>query len=171
MEYNLKKWEPADAPSVAKYANDPEIARWLRNVFPHPYTLADAEWYVNDCAQNSEERQWVRAIVVNGEAVGSIGVFLQNDVSCKNAELGYWLGRPFWGRGIMTAAVRELCGAVFAQYDVARIYAEPFADNAGSRRVLEKAGFSLEGTLRRNVFKNGEFHDSCVYALLRPEAL
>lgn len=167
MNVQLRKFQASDAQDVAKYADNQKIAKWLRDIFPHPYTLADAEWYVNDCAANSETRQCLRAIVVDGEVVGSVGVYLQNDVGCKNAELGYWLGEPFWGQGIATAAIKELCAFVFHHYDVVRIYAEPFADNTGSRRVLEKAGFVLEGTLRNSVFKNGEFHDSCIYALLR----
>lgn len=167
MNVQLRKFQASDAQDVAKYADNQKIAKWLRDIFPHPYTLADAEWYVNDCAANSETRQCLRAIVVDGEVVGSVGVYLQNDVGCKNAELGYWLGEPFWGQGIATATVKELCAFVFHHYDVVRIYAEPFADNTGSRRVLEKAGFVLEGTLRNSVFKNGEFHDSCIYALLR----
>ena len=108
--------------------------------------------------------------IVNGEAVGSITVMLNDDVYCKSAELGYWLGEPFWGRGIMTAAVETMCREGFAAWDIVRIHAEAFARNAASRRVLEKAGFALEGTLRRSVYKNGEMLDSCIYALVREEA-
>ena len=100
MNVQLRKFQASDAQNVAKYADNQKIAKWLRDIFPHPYTLADAEWYVNDCAANSETRQCLRAIVVDGEVVGSVGVYLQNDVGCKNAELGYWLGEPFWGQGI-----------------------------------------------------------------------
>ena len=104
------------------------------------------------------------------EAVGSIGLFLGSDVYRRSAELGYWLGEPFWGRGIMTAAVETMCREGFAAWGIVRIHAEPFARNAASRRVLEKAGFALEGTLRRSVYKNGEMLDSCIYALVREEA-
>ena len=101
---------------------------------------------------------------------GSIGLFLGSDVYRRSAELGYWLGEPFWGRGIMTAAVETMCREGFAAWDIVRIHAEAFARNAASRRVLEKAGFALEGTLRRSVYKNGEMLDSCIYALVREEA-
>ena len=99
--------------------------------------------------------------------MGSIALARGVDVYQKNAELGYWLGREFHGKGVMTQAVREICRMGFAQWDIGRIYAEPYAGNAGSRRVLEKAGFQLEGVLRRSVYKLGETQDSCMYSLLR----
>lgn len=98
---------------------------------------------------------------------GSIGVFVQTDVYEKSAELGYWLSEEYWRQGIMTAAVRQICREAFARFDLLRIYAEPFAHNRGSRRVLEKAGFTCEGTMRNGVFKNGQVHSYCMYALLR----
>lgn len=167
MDFTLRPWREEDIASVARYANNEKIAKNLRNVFPYPYTLQDAADYVRACIQADEAAQCCRAIVVDGEAVGSIGAFLGDDVYCKSAELGYWLGEPFWRRGIMSSAVRQLCDEVFADYDVVRIHAEPYADNAGSRRVLERAGFRLEGIKCRSVYKNGVFHDSCMYALLK----
>ncbi|MEM1484343.1 GNAT family protein [Oscillospiraceae bacterium PP1C4] len=167
MNYELKKWQPDYTQSIAMYANNENIAANLRNVFPHPYTLADAEWYVNACAANSEEQQLCRAIVVNGEAVGSIGVFLKTDVYCKSAELGYWLGEPFWRQGIMSSAIRQLCSEAFKKFDIIRIFAEPYSHNIGSRKALEKAGFTLEGVLKNSVYKNGKVSDSCIYALLK----
>jgi ribosomal-protein-alanine N-acetyltransferase len=98
--------------------------------------------------------------------VGSIGVFVKDDVYRKSAEIGYWLGEPYWGRGIMTDAIRQMCRMAFERFDIVRIFAEPFAYNAGSMRALEKAGFTLEGVHRMSVFKNGQFYDSCTYALL-----
>ena len=110
----------------------------------------------------------------NGEAIGSVGLKLNGHTDMTEredeCELGYWLGEPFWGRGIMTAAVETMCREGFAAWDIVRIHAEAFARNAASRRVLEKAGFALEGTLRRSVYKNGEMLDSCIYALVREEA-
>lgn len=113
--------------------------------------------------------QMCRAIVADGKAVGSISLVLGSDVYRRSAELGYWLGRPFWRRGIMTAAVREMCALGFETWEILRIHAEPYAGNAGSRGVLEKAGFTLEGILRNSVCKNGEILDSCVYAKLKGE--
>ena len=170
MDFILRTWHKSDIDSVAKYANNKKIADNLRNAFPWPYTYEDARGYVTSCIEAGETRQCTRAIDVDGEAVGSIGIFLEEDVYCKNAEIGYWLAEPFWGRGIMTAAVETMCREGFAAWDIVRIHAEAFARNAASRRVLEKAGFALEGTLRRSVYKNGEMLDSCIYALVREEA-
>lgn len=167
--FTLRPWRRSDAEAVAEAANDPRIAANLRNVFPSPYTLADAERYVGGCIAQGEERQLTRAIIIEGKAAGSIGVFRKDDVYEKTAELGYWLARAHWGRGVMTEAVRQLCREAFGRFDILRIFAEPFADNLGSRRVLEKAGFTCEGTMRNGVFKNGRVHSYCMYALLRED--
>lgn len=167
MDFILRTWYKSDIDSVAKYANNKKIADNLRNAFPWPYTYEDARGYVTSCIEAGETRQCTRAIDVDGEAVGSIGIFLEEDVYCKNAEIGYWLAEPFWGRGIMSAAIRQLTEDAFEHYDLARIHAEPFAHNQGSRRALEKAGYTLEGILKNRVFKNTEIFDSCLYAFTR----
>lgn len=167
MEFSLEKWDARFIDDVARYANNQKIARWLRDVFPYPYTCADAEGYVLACAADDETAQLCRAVVINGHAVGSVGVFVERDVYRKSAELGYWLAEDYWGQGVMTAAVRQICAEAFDKFEIVRIHAEPFAGNTGSRRVLEKAGFALEGVKRQSVWKNGELQDSCIYALLR----
>lgn len=167
MDFTLTAWTPAHIEGVAKHANNKKIAHNLRDVFPHPYTYADALWYVNDCIQKADDQQLCRAIEINGEAVGSIGVFLQQDVYRKSAELGYWLSEDYWGQGVMTEAVGQLCREAFARFDIVRIFAEPFAHNTGSRRVLEKNDFLLEGILKNSVYKHGQLYDSCIYALLK----
>ncbi|MCH1981175.1 GNAT family N-acetyltransferase [Ruminococcus sp. OA3] len=169
MNFELQKWKLEHITDVARYADNEKIAANLRNVFPYPYTRQDAEDYVRSCAENTEERQLCRAIVAEGHAIGSIGVFCGSDVYEKSAELGYWLAEDFWGKGIMTEAVRGICREAFAAFDIVRIYAEPFAHNAGSRGVLEKAGFTLEGIMRKGVFKNGKECDYCMYSLLKEE--
>ena len=168
-QFTLRPWRESDAADVAAAADNPKIAANLRNVFPSPYTLADAERYVSGCAALGEDRQLTRAIVIDGSVVGSIGLFVKDDVYEKSAELGYWLAEAVWGRGVMTEAVRRICREAFQRYDILRIFAEPFAGNLGSRRVLEKAGFTCEGTMRNGVFKNGQVHSYCMYALLREE--
>ena len=165
----LRKWDRSDAASLTRYANNANVAQNLRDVFPHPYTLADAEAYIDGCLATDESAALCYAIELDGQAAGSVGLFRQGDVYRKNAELGYWLAEDYWGRGVMTDAVRRLCAEGFERWDIARIYAEPFADNLGSRRVLEKAGFTLEGTMRRGAYKNGAYRDWCMYALLREE--
>lgn len=167
--FTLRPWLLSDAEAVAAAADNPKIAANLRNAFPSPYTMADAEWYVGDCVAQGEARQLTRAIVIDGKAAGSIGVFVKDDVYEKSAELGYWLAEEHWGKGVMTEAVRRLCREAFGRFDILRIFAEPFADNLGSRRVLEKAGFTCEGTMRNGVYKNGRVHSYCIYALLREE--
>lgn len=167
VNWYLRKWRLTDAEAVAYYANNEKIARNLRNVFPYPYTLEDAGYYVKSCAENAEERQICRAVVADGRAAGSLGIFCGSDVYEKSAELGYWLAEEYWGQGIMTAAVKQLCREAFERFDIVRIYAEPFADNIGSGKVLEKAGFVLEGVMKKGVFKNGQFHDYCMYALVK----
>ena len=167
MEFVLDNWNEKYIDDVAFYANNEKIACNLRNAFPYPYTREDAQGYVFSCAADSGERQLCRAIVVEGHAVGSIGIFLGTDVYEKSAELGYWLAEEFWGKGIMSAAVGQLCQAAFERFDIVRIYAEPFAHNTGSRRVLERNGFTMEGIKRNGVFKSGKVFDYCMYALLR----
>lgn len=169
MDFILREWRREDAGDVARYADNEKIARNLRDVFPHPYALADARDFVDICITGDPEMSLFRAIEVDGRAVGSIALCRGSDVYQKTAELGYWLAEEYWGRGIMTQAVKRICGEGFSRWDIQRIYAEPFSHNAGSRRVLEKAGFSLEGVMRRGVYKRGKVCDFCMYALLRED--
>lgn len=169
MDFQLRPWRDTDADSLMRYANNSAIARNLRDVFPHPYTLDDARQYLRLCREADNSRELCYAVETAGEAVGSVGVFLKTDVNRKCAELGYWLGEPFWGKGVGTEAVRRICSEAFRKFDIERIYAEPFARNTGSRRVLEKAGFTLEGVMRNSVYKNGVVEDACLYALLKDE--
>ena len=164
----LRPWRLSDAESLAHYANDPDVSLNLRDRFPYPYALSDAESYIRDCIEK-EETQLCRAIVIDGEAVGSVGAFPKTDICRRTAELGDWLAKPFWGRGVMTAAVGEICREAFRRFDIVRIEAAINARNIGSRRVVEKNGFTLEGILRQSVWKRGEILDACMYSLLREE--
>lgn len=167
MDWKLRSWQEGDAPSIARFADNPKIAGNLRDFFPSPYTLKDAEEYVAFCLKADESAGFQRVIEVNGEAAGNISVSCGSDVYRKSAELGYWLAEPFWGRGIMPKAIRQVCKEAFERYDIVRIYAEPFAWNTGSRRALDKAGFALEAVLHNSVYKNGKIGDSCIYSLLK----
>ncbi|MDL2273126.1 GNAT family N-acetyltransferase [Oscillospiraceae bacterium OttesenSCG-928-G22] len=170
MEFTLRTYRESDARAIQYYANNRDIAKYLRDVFPYPYALEHAEAYIASVlAEEGNGTSFVQAIDVGGEAVGSIGIFLKDDVYRRSAELGYWLGEPFWGKGIMTSAVRQICREGFLRFDIVRIFAEPYAQNAGSRRVLENAGFALEGVLKKSVYKFGTFFDSCVYALVKED--
>lgn len=168
-EFKLRKWTCEDAISVAKAADNPNIAKYLRNVFPNPYTLEDAKWYINDCISKEGDNQITRAIEVDGKAVGSIGIFVKDDVYEKSGELGYWLSQDYWREGIMSRAVPLICREAFDTFDMLRIFAEPFSNNAGSRGVLEKSGFTCEGTMRNGVYKNGTVLSYCMYSILREE--
>lgn len=169
MKIELAKWKMEFAKDIAYHANNKKIADNLRNVFPYPYTFEDAEEYINSCMENDEKKQCCRAIVVDGKAVGSVGIFVKDDVYCKNGEIGYWLSEEYWHKGIMTFAVTEMCKYAFDHYDIVRIFAEPYAHNTGSRKTLEKCGFTLEGILKNSVYKNGQIYDSCMYGLLDKE--
>ena len=114
-----------------------------------------------------ENDTFAYAITIGDRAVGSIGAFRQSNIHRRTAELGYYLAEAYWGRGIMTEAIRQLCGIVFETTDILRIYAEPFAYNTGSRRALEKAGFTFEGTLKNNAVKNGKVLDMTMYSLTK----
>lgn len=166
----LRKWKTEDVKALAKAADNPNIAVNLRNTFPSPYTPEDASWYINDCISKKAENQLTYAIEADGNAVGSIGIFVKDDVYEKSAELGYWLSEDYWRQGIISRAVPMICKEAFLTFDIIRIYAEPFEYNAGSRGVLEKAGFTYEGTMRKGVYKNGNVSSYCMYSLLREEA-
>lgn len=162
MAFMLESWRREFIPAVAEYADNHKIAENLRDGFPQPYTWSDAEAYVTGCMAQGEKQQLCRAITVGGKAVGSIGVFLRGGL---DAELGYWLAEPFWGRGIMTGAVRQICALAFLRFEISRIFATPYARNAPSRRVLEKAGFHFEGPTQSCGCSKGEV---CLYTLARP---
>ncbi|MGE0813266.1 MAG: GNAT family N-acetyltransferase [Vicinamibacterales bacterium] len=158
----------ADAPSLARHADDRRVWLNLRDRFPHPYGLGDAETFI--AAAGRQSPPTVFAIVVDGAAVGGIGFERHADVERVSAELGYWLGAAYWNRGIATAAVGAVTRHAFRQHaDLERLYALPFAWNAASARVLEKAGYRLEGRLRRAAIKDGRVTDQLLYAILRDE--
>ncbi len=165
MRFSLEEWRPEHAASLAESAADGRIVRFLRDSFPHPYTLRDAEQFI--CLVQFECDGYYRAIVADGKAVGGISVVRGEDVFRKSAELGYWLTPACQGNGIMTAAAAFACREVFASTDIVRIWAEPFSVNAASCRVLEKCGFTKEGIKKKSVFKGGAFYDSVIYALVK----
>jgi RimJ/RimL family protein N-acetyltransferase len=161
----LRSWRSGDEDSLVRHADDRDVWINLRDRFPHPYTRDDARAWLRLVAESTPETNFV--VAVADEAVGGIGLTLQDDVSRRSAEIGYWLGRAYWGRGIATAAVRALTDWAFAHFDLCRLYAGVFEWNPASARVLEKAGYVLEGRLRRSVTKDGRTIDQLLYALVR----
>ena len=164
---SIREWKESDAETLAELLNDKKILDNLRDGLPYPYTVSDALWYINSCLSAEKNQQFCFAIVYNDKVIGSIGIFRQGNIHFRTAELGYYSGVEFWGKGIMTEAVRLACKYVFGNTDIVRIYAEPFAENLGSCRVLEKNGFISEGILRKNAYKNGVFRDMKLYALIK----
>lgn len=161
--FELRPWRRGDEESLVRHADDERIARNLRDVFPHPYTREDAErWLALALGDDATEIRL--AIDVAGEAVGGIGLEPQADVYRRTAKIGYWLGAAFWGRGIATAAVGALTDHALAELGFLRIEAGVYAWNPASCRVLEKAGYVLEGRLRSAVVKAGAVTDVLLYA-------
>jgi len=160
----LRAWRSADVASLVKYANNPNVARQLRDRFPHPYTAADARQFVQATSKDRPTTGF--AITVNGEAVGGVGIAPGADVERFSAEVGYWLGEPFWGRGLTLDAVRLISGYAFTTCNMLRLFALPFADNLQSTRVLEKAGYTREAILRASGVKDGVPKDQALYALV-----
>lgn len=164
----LRPWRATDAPALALHANNRNVSRHLRDRFPYPYHPSDAERFLALAVAQDPPRNL--AIEVDGEAAGSVALTLHDDVGRGTAEIGYWLAEPCWGRGIMTDAVRAMVAHGFDRFALRRIEARVFSSNPASARVLEKAGFTLEGRLRAAVIKDGEILDALVYAILSPGA-
>lgn len=158
----LRAMVPSDAASLARHANDRDIWLNLRDRFPHPYTEADAEAYIAHIATKEPTTSF--AIVVDDAAVGGVGLMLSHDIERVSAEIGYWLGRAYWGRGIITDAVRAATEYAFTTLDLRRVFAVPFAHNLASQRVLEKIGYVREGAMRRSAIKDGRLLDQFLYA-------
>jgi RimJ/RimL family protein N-acetyltransferase len=163
----VRSWRETDAESLALHANNRKIWRNLRDAFPHPYTLADAHAFLKSAMARVPE-SWL-TIAVDDRAVGGIGFTLHDDVERVSAEIGYWLGEAFWGRGIVSEALRAVTSHAVQTLHLTRIFAVPFEWNTASFRVLEKAGYTLEARLRRSAIKDGQVIDQMLYAYIVPE--
>ena len=161
----VRTFRPGDADSIARQADDRQVWINLRDRFPHPYTVDDARGWIAGLLGRPIATDF--AIEVDGRAVGAIGCVPGEDVSRRSAEIGYWLGREYWGRGITSAAVREVTRLLLDRPAFCRLHATVFAPNLASARVLEKAGYSLEGRLRSAVTKDGRTTDGLLYAIVR----
>jgi [ribosomal protein S5]-alanine N-acetyltransferase len=162
---SIRSYRDTDAQSLARYANNRKVWLNLRDGFPHPYTPENARSFIEMVSRQNPTTFF--AIASPTEAIGGIGISLNQDVHRLTAELGYWLGEPFWGKGIMTEAVTAFTSYCFEQFNLLRIYAEPYAYNASSCRLLEKAGFALEGRLRCSVIKDGKIFDQLMFAKIK----
>ena len=169
MNCGIRKWELADAKDLAAAVSNRKLQDNLRDGLPYPYTEQDGVEFISTILSADENEIFAFAITTEGKVIGSISVFRQGNIHRLTAELGYYIAEEYWGKGIMTKAVKQICKYVFDNSDILRIYAEPFAFNAASCRVLEKAGFQYEGTLRSNAIKNGKVIDMKMYSLLKSE--
>ncbi|KXK37763.1 MAG: GNAT family N-acetyltransferase [Saprospiraceae bacterium] len=165
MEFRIRPWELSDLPSLVKHANNLNVSINLSDRFPHPYKEKDGRAYIK--LANADNPVHLFAIVVNGEAVGGIGIYLQSDIFIKNVELGYWLGEDFWGKGIITRAIPQIIDFTFATYDIDRIFARTFGTNIASQKVLQKNGFVQEAWFERILYKNGVYLDEVIYGFRR----
>jgi RimJ/RimL family protein N-acetyltransferase len=169
-DYQVRSFELSDKSSIVKYANNYNIAKNLRDIFPYPYTEANAaEWLKLACSQKPELNF---AIVTSKELIGGIGLEPQKDVNRFSVEIGYWLAEPFWGKGIVVEAVKLLTEFVFrgkTGIHFNRIFAGVFEGNTASEKVLIKAGYKKEGILRKSVYKEGKFLDQYIYSTLEEE--
>jgi [ribosomal protein S5]-alanine N-acetyltransferase len=163
----LRPLQVEDAPQLAKLANNPKIAINLRDGFRHPYSLNDAENFIKMCRNQDPTQAF--AIEFDGEYVGNIGVHPEKDVYRKSAEVGYFLGEPFWGKGIMTEAVKQIVEYGFSNFNIVRIHTGIFEYNVASQRVLEKCGFKKEAVFEKAIFENNRLWNEVRYAILKPE--
>ncbi|MFQ5349301.1 MAG: GNAT family N-acetyltransferase [Thermoanaerobaculia bacterium] len=162
--YRIRSYRAGDAAALVAYADNRNVSRNLRDRFPYPYTAdAAARWLKHVAA---EEPQTSFAIATVDELIGGIGVELGEDIHHRTGEIGFWLGEPFWGRGIVTAAVVAFTPWAFERFALVRIWAGVFESNLASARVLEKAGYAFEGRHRGAVVKDGRVLDELVYARL-----
>lgn len=164
---SIRKWKLEDKEELAKNLNNKKVLDNLRDGLPYPYTEKDAEEYIKAMLSADEDDTFAFAITVDDVVIGSIGVFRRDNIHFRTAEMGYYIGEDYWGKGYMTYAVKQVCKYVFDNTDIIRIFAEPFAYNIASCRVLEKSGFKYEGTLRSGAFKSGKVVDMKMYALLK----
>lgn len=158
----LRAFREEDAESLANNADNPRVAQFLPEVFPVPYTVDDATWWVTIGHELGNVCN--RAIIIDGKCAGSIGVTFLEGMYKHTAQLGYWIGEPHWGKGVMTRAVAEFVPQIMAEFQIKRLYAPVVHNNAASIGVLRKAGFNCEAVFKSNIFLRGRFYDEHIYA-------
>ena len=162
----IRPWAESDAVALQRHADDREVSKHLRDRFPYPYGLEQARTFLSWITKQPAPSVW--AIEVAGEAAGGIGLELHSDIERVSAEIGYWLGRSHWNRGIATDALRSVTAEAFNRFEITRLYAVPFADHAASVRVLEKCGYVREGHMRQSAIKDGKLRDQILFAAYKP---
>ena len=164
--FELREWRLSDAVSLAEHANNIDIWNNVRDYFPHPYSEEDGKQFIETVLGKPRPAVDL-AIVVDGKAVGGIGIVLQTDVERIGAEIGYWLGVKYWNKGIMTEAVRQMVTHAFTHFPLRKIFAPVFDFNIASQKVLQKAGFEREAILKQAAIKNGKVIDMHYYSIIK----
>ncbi|MBQ9535599.1 MAG: GNAT family N-acetyltransferase [Clostridia bacterium] len=167
MEVAIRKWELGDAADMAAMLNNRKILDNIRDGLPYPYSEDDAKAYINTLLAAETNDAFAFAVVADKRVVGGVSAFRRKNVYRLSAELGYYIAEEYWNKGVCTEAVRQLAAHILESSDIIRIFAEAYEDNIASCRVLEKAGFSFEGLMRKAAIKNGVVKDIKLYALLR----
>lgn len=163
----LRDFQPHDAPHIIKTLNDEQVTRYLSSKIPFPYTQSDADWWINQGSKNGVIDATVKAIVVNGQFAGCIGITPGEFEYSRSGEIGYWLNKAYWGQGIITRAITLICEEAFAQSNLNRIFGTVFAGNTGSMKALTNNGFEAEAVLKQAVYKNGVFYNSHIFSKLK----
>ncbi|CAM2831930.1 GNAT family N-acetyltransferase [Pseudoalteromonas distincta] len=163
----LRDFQPHDAPHIIKTLNDEQVTRYLSSKIPFPYTQADADWWINQGSKNDVIDATVKAIVVNEQFAGCIGITPGEFEYSHSGEIGYWLNKAYWGQGIITRAIALICEEAFAQSNLNRIFGAVFAGNTGSMKALSKSGFEQEAVLKQAIYKNGVFYNSHIFSKLK----
>lgn len=167
MECKIRHWRIEDADQLAAIMNNRKIQDNLRDGLPYPYTTEDAKDFITAMCEADKNQTYAFAITVGDQVVGSIGAFRQSNIHSRTAESGYYVAEPYWGKGIATEAMKQLCHYIFENTNIVRLFAEPFAHNIASCRILEKCGFECEGVLRKNAEKNGVIVDMKMYSIVK----
>jgi len=157
----LRALKKTDKTRLASLANNKRIWDNVRDAFPHPYQLSDAEFFINLVKKENPRQTF--AIEYNGELCGVTGLVIQKDIYKKSAELGYWIGEAYWGMGIATKTVELITNYGFNTLKLNRIFAGVFEFNVGSMKVLEKNGYEKEGIFKKAVLKNEVLMDEHRY--------
>ena len=165
MHFELRPWKMTDIDSLVCYANNWNIAQNMTDKFAFPYTTENARAFIEFATKDNPVH--IFAIDIDGQAIGGIGIHPQEDIHRKNAELGYWLAEPFWGKGIISKAIKQAVDIAFENYEIDRVFARPFGTNIASQKVLEKNQFLLECRLEKVIIKDGIRIDELIYAMRR----
>ena len=160
----LRQFQPGDSESLVALLNNINVTRYLSSRIPFPYSSSDADWWVSTGSKNG----FVNAIVVNDKLVGCVGAERGSFEESRSAEIGYWIGEPYWGHGYATEAVDRLTRSLFSDTDIVRIFAPVFSPNRASMRVVEKCGYKLEGIFRKGCYKDGQYYDKHIFSNVLP---